>query len=375
MKIWTALTVLLAAAALAACGGSSSSASSPQPTSASPAASPSGELATLIEGARKEGQLTLSWSDKTVGSSATFAQYADAFNKLYGLNLKVEFTPADSMPAMAAKVAQEVQAGRPASSDLFLGTAENLRDMLQVKAIQSVDWASWAPNIKDPALVEPNGYGVNVASLLPGIAYNSSKLKGDAVPRTLEDLLQPRFKGHIASTTYAAQFNRLAAPELWGEQKTVDYVTKLSEQVSGLIRCGEQERIASGEFDLLALDCGGDADRLKAQGAPVDHVIPTDAPMYFSWDLALPSNSAHPNAAKLWVNFIMSRQGQDLVYKDAFADNAFLPGSHIAPQLDQLKASGAKLVKTDLDFYQRNDPAKLKAISQQLQSILAKKKS
>jgi ABC-type Fe3+ transport system substrate-binding protein len=356
--------------ALAACGGVAAPAASSPPAGVQ--ASATGEMAQLIEGARKEGQLVFAWSDNTIGSATTFGQYADAFNRLYGLDLKIQFTPAESMPAMGAKIAQEVQAGRPASSDVFLGTAENVRDIMSTGALQAVDW-SWAPNLKDASLIEPGNIAVNAVTLLPGIAYNSSKLKGDAVPKTLEHLLKPEYKGRIASTVYAAQFNRLAAPELWGEQKTVDYVTKLSQQVSGLIRCGEQERIANGEFDLLALDCGADADRLKAHGAPVDHVIPTDAPMFFSWDVAVPKNTAHPNGAKLWVNFALGRQAQDLIYKDSFADNAFVPGSHIGPQLDAIKQRGAKPIKSDLEFYQRNDPAKLKTVSQQLVSILQKK--
>lgn len=373
MRIGTALGLLAGAAmACSACAGGAPEPASPPQASV---VSASGELGQLIEGARKEGQLAFAWSDNTIGTAADFAQYADAFNKLYGLNLQVQFTPAESMPAMGAKIAQEAQAGRPASSDVFLGTAENVRDVMQADALQAVDWTSWAPNIQDAALVEPGNIAVNVATLIPGIAYNTNNLRGDAVPKTLEDLLKPQYKGHIASTVYAAQFNRLAAPELWGEQKTIDYVSKLAQQVSGLIRCGDQQRVASGEFDLLALDCGGDADRLKAQGAPVDHVVPTDAPMFFSWDVAVPKNSAHPNAAKLWINFLMSRQAQDMIYKDAFADNAFVAGSKIAPQLDQVKRRGAKLVKADLAFYQRNDPVKLRTVSKQLVAILDKKQS
>ena len=370
MRHLTGLFVGLAAL-LAGCGGAASPAA--PASSAAPQVRASGELARLIDGARQEGQLVFSWSDNTIGNSGDFAQYAQAFNKVYGLNLQIQFTPAQSMPAMGAKIAQEVQANRPASTDVFLGTAENVRDIMSVNALQPVDWTSWAPNIKDAALVEPGNIAVNVATLIPGIAYNTNKLSGDAVPKTLADLLAPRYKGHIASTVYAAQFNRLAAPELWGEQKTIDYVTKLSGQVSGLIRCGEEERVASGEFDLLALDCGGDADRLKAHGAPLGHVIPTDAPVYFSWDLAVPKNTAHPNAAKLWINFVMGRQAQDMIYRDAFADNAFVAGSNTAPQLDQLKQKGAKLVKGDLDFYQRNDPAKLRDVSKRLVGILSKK--
>ena len=68
----------------------------------------------------------------------------------------------------------------------------------------------------------------------PGITYNTQRVSGAAVPRTLQDLLKPEFKGRIASTPYAAGFNRLASPEVWGEQRTLEYARALTEQVAGL---------------------------------------------------------------------------------------------------------------------------------------------
>ena len=40
-----------------------------------------------------------------------------------------------------------------------------------------------------------------------------------------------------------------------GEQRAMEYVTRLSDQLAGLIRCNELERIASGEFDALVFNC------------------------------------------------------------------------------------------------------------------------
>src|SRR3712207_9168827 len=66
--------------------------------------------------------------------------------------------------------------------------------------------------------------------------------------RSMADLLKPQYKGRIASTPYAAGFDWLAAPEAWGEQRVLDYLAQFKEQVAGLIRCNEMERIANGEF-------------------------------------------------------------------------------------------------------------------------------
>src|SRR5205823_13867870 len=99
-----------------------------------------------------------------------------------------------------------------------------------------------------------------------GIGYNTQKVTGAAVPKSLQDLLKPDLKGRIASTPYAANFDYLAMDALWGEQRTVDYVTQLGKQLAGLIRCDEDTRLASGEFDAFALTCSqGNVYRSKAK--------------------------------------------------------------------------------------------------------------
>ena len=201
---------------------------------------------------------------------------------MYGLNLKVSFTPGPSMPQMAAKVVDEVKAGRAASSDVVLGEALHIITESSNNALTTVDWASWAPAIQNPALIGANGGAVQFELLFPGITYNTSRLKGDAIPKTLENLLKPQYKGHLASTVYAAHFDELSTPELWGPAKTTDYVTKFAKQITGQIGCGEIGRVASGEFDAMAIDCGTSFQQWVAKGAPIGHVIPSDMGLYLS---------------------------------------------------------------------------------------------
>ena len=90
-----------------------------------------------------------------------------------------------------------------------------------------------------------------------GIGYNTKVLesRGLPEPKCWADLLDPKLKGRVATTPYASYFDRLALPEMWGREKTFDFAHKLSDQVSGLIRCNELNRLASGEFDVFGLTC------------------------------------------------------------------------------------------------------------------------
>lgn len=360
---------------LAACGGTSAPAASQAASAAKPAASAAPALQALIDGAKKEGQLNFQWGEGTEGGSKGIEELAAGFNKLYGLDVKVQFTPGPSMPDMGSKMIQEVQTNRPATSDLYIGYAVHMATAVQAKALQTVDWASWAPAIKDPSLIAGSGAIVNFETSLDGIGYNTQKLTGAAVPKTLQDLLKPEYKGKLASTPYAANFDYLAMDSMWGEQKTVDFVTKFSAQLAGLIRCDEMSRLSSGEFEAMALLCSqSNVSQEKARGGPLDIVIPTDAPMLIPLYIGLPKNSVHPNAAKLWVNYLMTREGQDILYKHDFEDAQQVAGSKTAQQLESLKAAGVKLTTVDLATIQGQDPKEYGRRRSELQKILTAKK-
>jgi ABC-type Fe3+ transport system substrate-binding protein len=193
--------------------------------------------------------------------------------------------------------------------------------------------------------------GVEFGSIVAGVTYNTSLVRSTDAPKTLQDVLNPRWRGQIASTQNAAIFDRLVARPEWGADRVKDYVARLSPLVGGLIRCGEVPRVISGEFSLLVLDCGSLFVRLaQAEGAPLAHVIPEDASTMAFLHFGVPRNSARPNLAKLFVNAVMSEEGQRLVYELYSTDHPDLPGSQSAVELVDLKAKGIVPLRVDVRF-------------------------
>ena len=208
---------------------------------------------------------------------------------------------------------------------------------------------------------------------LVGIAYNTNRVPSDLVPTSMQDLLKPQYRGPLASTPYAAGFSVLGSPEIWGEARTIEYVTKLADQVGGLIRCNEMDRLINGEFDMLALDCGAEFRGSPGKEAVIGHVIPSDAAVLSYWYVASPRHAAHSNAAKLWINYVMGREGQDILYQGAHADHHRVPGSHVAPDVEALQARGVKFTETDVEFYQRTDSQMLNRLGGETQRILQRR--
>ena len=167
-------------------------------------------LAQLVDGAKKEGQIILSWGTGTMGGIEGVQTIEKAFNKAYGLNLPFKFSPGPSMPQLASRIIQEGKAGQSASSDLFIGSENHVARM----NLKKLEWTKIFPHITRP-MVDWDGRVLIVVSRTPGLTYNTTMVRAEEVPQKVEDLLNPKWKGKIASTPYAASFDRLALIWKW----------------------------------------------------------------------------------------------------------------------------------------------------------------
>src|SRR5262245_10576829 len=339
-----ALAMALVACAPGASPAPAAGGPSTAPTpSASPGAAPAtnGELQGLVAAARQEGQLTFLWSGRLFGGEEGLRRITEGMNRRYGLTTTIQYTPGVTSVELTRRLIAEHQAGRPNATDIFSTPVADTVTLIRAEALEPVDWLSWAPSIQDPNLFGERGMAVESNSYLPGITYSSSRVTGAAVPRTMDDLLEPRYRGRIASTPPATPFNYLGAPEVWGAQRMLDYVTRFSDQVAGLIGCSDKERLIIGEFDLFAIDCSNsETMRLHAQGQPIDFVLPSDLPVLGTRYVSIPRRAPHPATAKLWIDYLLSREGQDLLYEVDNVDNVRIPGSNIARDVAALQAGG-----------------------------------
>ena len=294
-------------------------------------------LQKVIEDAKKEGALTLSYGSALDGAEGA-RKLEGLINKKFGVNLKFNYAPAPSGPEMASRIAQEAAAGKPSSTDIFFTslTGDNAH------LFQAIDWREYLPDLPADALKYGNR-GVAFTTLLIGITYNTDLIPADKAPKSLKDLLKPEYKGKLAariSTTFMAY---LALPDVLGPQGAVDFFREFGARADSQIRCGSWERVSSGEAPIFFPDCG-DYEARKAQrlGAPIGHIIPQEAGGMAMWPLGIPNNSAHPSAARLFVTYMLTREGQDFVWNSDGTDYYKIGGSHIAPEIEKYKARGVK---------------------------------
>jgi len=316
--------VLLAVVALlaASCGGTAqpaaTSAPTAAPTSAAPTAAPTtaptaaptvaaGELdADTIAKAKTEGTVvlytSLSSSDsKKVGD--TFAASA----KAYGLKITVNRKSSESL---VTQFMTEAKAGKVLADVLETGGI----DLFQaIKAGYVEGWKAPAASAFPADLKDANGVWHAARLGVETIAWNTTAVKAADAPKSFEDLADPKWKGKCL-----IEANDVEVLLGLGERKYKDQAKAQDLLTRTMANCtpsdGHTEtldKLIAGQGAVFWGAHAHSTEQKKAAGAPVDYmttegVVTIDGP-------GLVKGAAHPNAAKVFINWYLSAEGQKVL--------------------------------------------------------------
>jgi len=327
-------------------------------------------LEQLVAGAKKEGEVTLIASASTFGGKKGFAELEAAFNKRYGLTSKVNLAPGPSFPQVAARVMSELKAGAKSSTDLYLGSDGTMASMNKEKVLQKVNWSGVFPWVTKEMEIFPQETLLVYASF-HGIIYNSNSIPKDKAPKSYEDLVDPvlsqTWAGKIAIPSYIHWLVRVSGS--WGKEKVLAFARKLAPLSGGRLRQGEEERIVSGEFPIMA-STGGVLEAMwkwQAKGAPLVGLPGSSPPTSSYYQLGVPRNSAHPNSAKLFVAFMTTKEAQAVMEKHDQRSSYLVDGTLMAKYVrsNKLKLQDPRELN---ELFQRDDTA----LEEELTKILLK---
>ena len=325
-------------------------------------------LKALAAAATKEGTLLVKWSAGTFGGPQGAKQLENNINAAFGSKIEVRWTPGGDMPSLGNEIAIAQKSNQPAGSDVYVGFSRNMAAYEKLGLFQKGDYKSYAPDRLTDAIVERDTY-VKAYSATIGFSYN--KNRAPFVPERINDLLRPEWKGKVGTTPFAAGFDQLAASEAWGPAKAIAYAKQFTEQVGGFMLCQEADRLATGEFAAFAFDCGGGLMvRAAKRGAPIVRVLAADVPIVSYFYLAVPKNATHPNAAKLFITYILSKKGQRETYDFTFSDVHLFPESETRKEIEAVeKKNGIKYLSADIAWQEKaNDDGN--AAQQQIEKII-----
>jgi len=281
--------------------------------------------AALIEAAKKEGRLVW-YTSMAVDTSKPLL---DAFLKEHPF-LKAELVRAGEEQLMT-RILSETRAGKWLFDAISTSAMSVLVERQMIAPYAVPEREAFLSEFKDP-----RGYwtGVFVNNLVLG--YNTNMLPAKDAPRNYPDLLDPKWKGKMLmdSTDYD-WFGTLVT--VWGKEKTVEYMKRLAQQ-QPLWRRGHgltAQLLGAGEVPL-AWAYNFRIERMKKDGAPVDWIETFDPIVCTVSGMGVGAKAAHPNAAKLLVNFATSKKGQQMI-REMRRIPARSDVEPLAPKMDQTK--------------------------------------
>jgi iron(III) transport system substrate-binding protein len=255
-----------------------------------------------LDAAKREGEIVFYASMNLAEANIMIAE----FEKRYP-SLKVKLNRAGS-EKLLTRVLAEARAKRVAAD--VIQTVEFSMHILKRSGVLARHIAPsdslYPKNFKDEGFWTTVYYNPYVT------AYNTRLVAPRMAPKTYADLLDPKWKGKITMEgTKADWFAGML--QIMGQERGLQYMRQLAKQ-EPMLREGHEllaQLVAAGEgfFDINIP--ASSVDRMKEKGAPIDWIALGEAPAIMV-GIGLASQAAHVNAAKLFMDFALSREGQRL---------------------------------------------------------------
>ncbi len=267
-------------------------------------------LGAVSGAAAVDGTLTLYTSQPNDDAQKTI----DAFMAKYP-DVDVTFVR-DGTTKIMAKLQAELEAGASPADVLLIADSVTMEGMARdgrLMAYPEADLSAY-----DPAIQDPERMWFPTKLITTGIVYNTS---APMKPASWTDLLKEEAKGQVAMpsplTSGAALIHTQAM--VGNLEQGWDYYEKLAAngaQASGG-NGGVLQAVAGGE-KLYGMVVEFLPIREKAKGAPVEFVFPEEGVSAISEPVAILANTKNPEAAKAFVDFLISPDGQEMAASQGY---------------------------------------------------------
>ncbi len=260
----------------------------------------------LIERSKKEGELI--WY--TTAGLQDSKPMADEFQKDYPF-IKPSVVRAGS-GVLVNRILNEARAQK-VFFDIFNTNHESILPLKKRGLIGR--YLSPEAKYYDEDLRDSDGFWHSAYVIPWFLGYNTNLIKKNDVPKTYLELLHPKWKGKkIAVGSENGALILAGLMKVWGRDKAVGYFKQLAAQ-DPVVQAGSPSNriqlLAAGEFPMT-LAAGNTLQSFASRGAPIDWVALE--PVFVQVNaIMIAAQAPHPNAARLFVDFALSKKGQEMV--------------------------------------------------------------
>jgi iron(III) transport system substrate-binding protein len=257
----------------------------------------------VLEAAKKEGRLV--WYEAMSQSDAN--AMVQQFNKQYPF-IKVEIFRLGSA-ALLSRVLAEHQANKTIFDAVSINTAslEIMKEKGMLAKYVSSHTSFYPRGRKDE-----DGYWTGIYMNTRVIGYNTRLVPAKSAPMSYQDLLQPRWRGEKLGLEVSQPHWYGSVLYIMGPEKGLKFLKDLAAQnpymTTGLSLTSNL--LAAGEFPIQVWAYGTSIEELKEKQAPVDWTAPNPT-IVGTAGMGLARTARNPNAARLFYEWMLSREGQE----------------------------------------------------------------
>lgn len=288
----------------------------------------------LVDGAKKEGALSI----YTSAQGEDLGPVVAAYEKKYGV--KGEVWRAGSEKVLQ-RAMTEARANR-FTVDVIETNGPELESMSREKILQAVKSPHHA-NLMPQAL-RPHGEWVGTRLNVFVQAWNTKAVKKEELPKSWEDLLDPRWKGRLGIEAEDQDWLSGVAQEI-GEARAVKLFKDIVAKNGISVRKGHTlltQLVASGEVPFALTVYNYKVEQLRQKGAPIDW-LSIGKPIARPNGVGVMRQAPHPHAALLFYDFEISEEGQKILASRDFVPTNTKVESQIAKQPLQFVDSATML--------------------------------
>ena len=276
----------------------------------------------VVAAAKKEGALDFYAPTQVEERGAR--RLNAAFNRKYGISVTFKYSPSANMDKDLASLITQVATGGATDFDAAV-FPDTYHATLWLRKLQ-VPFDYRVLGV-DPKVINFDSGTVSFANQFTLPAYNKKTLPAKDVPRTWNDLLDPKWKGGKLGVTNATPAHLAVLAMAWGEEETTKYIRALAQQNPVLGRLGETySRLLLGELAIAVTLTNSFIFTAEKAGAPIvfADIEPVVSPAYHAGVL---KGARHPMAGHLFAAFLTTPEAQKTWEEFVGHTSAFIPGT------------------------------------------------
>jgi iron(III) transport system substrate-binding protein len=258
----------------------------------------------LIDAAKKEGTLTL----YTSLAQKDIAPLTGPFEQKYGITIKAWRSSSENVLQRTVTEA----AAKRFDVDAIQSTSIELESLHREKILQKIA----SPGQRDliPGALPSHQEWAATYLAVWVQAYNTNLIRKEDLPKSFEDLLDPKWKGKLGIEADVTEWYSTIALDM-GDEKGIRFFNELVKQNGISVRKGHSllnNLVVSGEVPLALTVYNYMPETSKKKGAPIDWFV-LDPAVAAASGVAIARRAPHPAAALLFYDYMISPEAQAIL--------------------------------------------------------------